>query len=94
MPYAIQEKAQIFDELTLSRDELLKVAAEMSVKDRVILKTDHAHLQLHEERRMIENAFLATRQKQTSRQKELPALSEWFYDNRTFFMEQIKLLEQ
>jgi len=88
-----KNKTHILDELTLSRDELLKVAAEMSVKDKVYLKkTDHAHLQLHEEHRMIENAFLAARQNKHLG-KELPALSEWFYDNRTFFIEQIKLLD-
>ena len=86
-------QSHILDELTLSRQELLDVAVQMSLKDKVYYKkADHTSFRLGEQRRMIESAFLSARQSKY-RGKELPALAEWFYDNRALFMEQIKQLE-
>lgn len=83
----------ILDDFTLSRQELLKVAADLSLKDKVYTrKIDEKHLNLSEERRRIESAYLAARQRKY-KGLELPPLSEWFYDNRFLFMEQIKQLE-
>lgn len=82
----------ILDDFTLSRQELLKVAADLSLKDKVYTrKLDEKHLNLSEERRQIESAYLAARQRKY-KGMELPPLSEWFYDNRFLFMEQIKQL--
>ncbi len=83
----------ILDDFTLSRQELLKVAADLSLKDKVYTrKVDDSLLNLSEERRQIESAYLAARQRKY-KGLELPPLSEWFYDNRFLFMEQIKQIE-
>lgn len=83
----------ILDDFTLSRQELLKVAADLSLNDKVYArKIDEKHLNLSEERRQIESAYLAARQRKY-KGMELPPLSEWFYDNRSLFMEQIKQLD-
>lgn len=83
----------ILDDFTLSRQELLRVAADLSLNDKVYTrKIDDSHLNLSEERRQIECAYLAARQRKY-KGLELPPLSEWFYDNRFLFMEQIKQLE-
>ncbi len=83
----------ILDDFTLSRQELLKVAADLSLKDKVYTKKiDDSLLNLSEERRQIESAYLAARQRKY-KGYELPPLSEWFYDNRFLFMEQIKQIE-
>ena len=83
----------ILDDFTLSRQELLKVAADLSLKDKVYTrKIDDSLLNLAEERRLIESAYLAARQRKY-KGLELPPLSEWFYDNRFLFMEQIKQIE-
>ncbi len=83
----------ILDDFTLSRQELLKVAAGLSLKDKVYTrKIDDSLLNLSDERRQIESAYLAARQRKY-KGLELPPLSEWFYDNRFLFMEQIKQIE-
>ncbi len=83
----------ILDDFTLSRQELLKVAADLSLNDKVYTrKVEEKLFNLSEERRQIESAYLAARQRKY-KGMELPPLSEWFYDNRFLFMEQIKQLE-
>ncbi len=83
----------ILDDFTLSRQELLKVAADLSLKDKVYTrKIDEKHLHLGTERHQIEDAYLAARQRKY-KGSELPALSEWFYDNRFLFVEQIRQIE-
>ena len=50
-----KQTGHILDELTLSRQELLNVAADMSLKDKVYYrKVDYSHLRLGEQRRLIE----------------------------------------
>ncbi len=83
----------ILDDFTLSRQELLKVAADLSLKDKVYTKKiDDSLMNLSDERRQIESAYLAARQRKY-KGLELPPLSEWFYDNRFLLMEQIKQIE-
>jgi len=83
----------ILDDFTLSRQELLKVAADLSLNDKVYLKKiDESLFSLSNERRHIESAYLAARQRK-HKGLDLPPLAEWFYDNRFLFMEQIKQIE-
>ena len=83
----------ILDDISLSHQELLSYAATLALSQKVYEKrVDYAQLHLGEARRNIENAYLAARQSKYSG-RELPAISEWFYDNRFLFIEQIKQIE-
>lgn len=83
----------ILDDISLSHQELLSYAADLSLSQKVYVKrVDYAQLGMNEARRNIENAYMAARQSKYSG-RELPAISEWFYDNRFLFIEQIKQIE-
>lgn len=85
--------SHIPEDLTLSRQELLKLACDLSLNDKVYTKKVDVNIfKLGEQRRKIENAYKAARQRKY-KSGELPALAEWFYDNRSLFIEQIKQLE-
>ncbi len=85
--------SHIPDDLTLSRQELLKLACDMSLNDKVYTKKADVNIfKLGEQRRVIENAYKAARLRKY-KSGELPALADWFYDNRALFIEQIKQLE-
>ena len=81
------------DDLKLSSHELLKYAYDLSLIHKVyIKKVKYGHLSLNDVRRNIENAYLAAKQNKY-RGRDIPAISEWFYDNRFLFIEQIKQIE-
>jgi cyclic beta-1,2-glucan synthetase len=83
----------VSDDLTLSWQELLEYARELSLTGKVAQrKVDSRHFGLSEERRRIEGAFLAARESKHAGD-ELPPLAEWFYDNRFLFIEQIRQME-
>ncbi len=85
--------SQIPDDLTLSRQELLKLAGKLSFSDKVeTLKVDLNIFKLSEQRQKIENAYKVARIRK-HKSGDIPALAEWFYDNRALFIEQIKQLE-
>lgn len=80
------------DDVTLSWQELLEYARELSLAEKVALrKVDSRHFGLGEERRRIEAAYAAARSSKHAG-AELPPLAEWFYDNRFLFIEQIRQL--
>lgn len=83
----------VSDDLTLSWQELLEYARELSLASKVaVRKADSRHFGLGEERRRIEAAFLAARERKHAG-GELPPLAEWFYDNRFLFIEQLRQIE-
>ncbi len=83
----------VSDDLTLSWQELLEYARQLSLSDKVaVKKADSRHFGLAEERRRVEAAFSAARQRKHAGD-ELPPLAEWFYDNRFLFIEQIRQIE-
>lgn len=83
----------VSDDLTLSWQELLEYARQLSLSDKVaVRKADSRHFGLAEERRRVEAAFSAARQRKHAGD-ELPPLAEWFYDNRFLFIEQIRQIE-
>ncbi|MFA5676294.1 MAG: glucoamylase family protein, partial [Christensenellales bacterium] len=85
--------SHIPDDLTLSRQELLKLACDLSLNDKVYSKKVDVNIfKLGEQRRKIENAYKAARLRKY-KSGEIPSLAEWFYDNRALFIEQIKQLE-
>ncbi len=83
----------ILDEAKLSSQELLKYAYDLSLVHKVFAKnSDYRHFSLGDVRRNIESAYLSAKQGKYEG-LELPALSEWFYDNRYLFIEQLKQIE-
>ena len=83
----------ILDDISLSHQELLSYAAGLALTQKVYAKrVDYAQLGTSTARRNIENAYMAARQSKYSG-RELPAISEWFYDNRFLLIEQIKQIE-
>ncbi len=83
----------VSDDLTLSWQELLEYARQLSLSGKVaVKKTDSRHFGLAEERRRVEGAYLAARERKHAGD-ELPPLAEWFYDNRFLFIEQIRQIE-
>jgi len=83
----------ILDDVKLSSQELIKYAYELSLIHKVYSKNmEYRHISLGEASRNIENAYSSARQGKYDG-VELPALSEWFYDNRYLFLEQIKQIE-
>ena len=77
----------ILDDISLSHQELLSYAADLALVQKVYPKrVDYAQLRLGEAKRNIENAYMAARQSKYAG-RELPAISEWFYDNRFLFVE-------
>jgi hypothetical protein len=83
----------ILDDISLSHQELLSYAGSLALTWKVYLKkVDYTQLHLSEARRNIENAYMAARQSKYSG-RELSAISEWFYDNRFLFIEQLKQIE-
>ena len=83
----------VSDDLTLSWQELLEYARELSLTAKVApKKVDSRRFGLGEERRRIESAFVSARESKHAGE-ELPPLAEWFYDNRFLFIEQLRQLE-
>ncbi len=83
----------ILDDISLSHQELLSYAAGLALTQKVYGKrVDYAQLGISSARKNIENAYMAARQSKYSG-RDLPAISEWFYDNRFLFVEQIKQIE-
>lgn len=83
----------ILDDVKLSSQELIKYAYDLSLIQKVYPKNiEYKHLSLGEARKNIENAYSSAKQSKYEG-IELPALSEWFYDNRYLFIEQIKQIE-
>lgn len=83
----------ILDDISLSHQELLSYAADLALTQKAYTKRmDYAKLQLGDAHRNIENAYMAARQSKYAG-RELPAISEWFYDNRFLFIEQLKQIE-
>lgn len=85
--------ANILDDAKLSSQELIKYAYDLSVIHKVYPRNnEYKHISLGEARKNIENAYSSAKQSKYEG-LELPALSEWFYDNRYLFIEQIKQIE-
>ena len=83
----------ILDDVKLSSQELIKYAYELSLVHKVYSRNmEYRHISLGEASKNIENAYSSARQGKYDG-VELPALSEWFYDNRYLFLEQIKQIE-
>ncbi|MDD5016463.1 MAG: hypothetical protein PHO15_00005, partial [Eubacteriales bacterium] len=83
----------VLDDLKLSSGELLKYACDLSLIHKVYIKKfKYGYLSLYDVRRNIENAYYMAKQKK-DKGADLPAISEWFYDNRFLFIEQIKQIE-
>ena len=83
----------ILGDVKLSQQDLLDYAYDLSLVHRVYRKkTKHMPVSLVDARRHIENAYLLAKRCKYSG-CELPAIAEWFYDNRSMFIEQIKLIE-
>ncbi len=83
----------ILDDISLSHQELLSYAGDLALTQKVATRRlDYAQLRLGEAGRNIENAYMAARQSKYSG-REMPAISEWFYDNRFLFIEQLKQIE-
>lgn len=83
----------ILDDVKLSSQDLTKYAYDLSLIHKVYSKRlEYGHINLGEIRRNIENAYLIANQTKFEG-SELPAISEWFYDNRYLFIEQIKQIE-
>ncbi len=83
----------VSDDLTLSWQELLEYVRQLSLSGKVaVRKTDSRHFGLGEERRRIEAAFSAARERKHAGE-DLPPLAEWFYDNRFLFIEQARQIE-
>ncbi len=83
----------ILDDVKLSSQELVKYAFDLSLVHKVYSrKLDFSRINLGEVRRNIENAYTIAKQVKYEG-SDLPAVSEWFYDNRYLFIEQIKEIE-
>ncbi|MGI5849107.1 MAG: glycosyl transferase, partial [Christensenellales bacterium] len=83
----------ILDDVKLSQQELLKYAYDLSLIHKVYTrKVEYRHISLYDVRRNIESAYFIAKQNKY-RGRDLPAISEWFYDNRFLFIEQIKQIE-
>ena len=83
----------ILDDVKLSQQELLSYANELSLIHKVYAKNaEFRHINLGEARGSVENAYAAAK-RDKYKGLELPAISEWFYDNRYLFIEQIKQIE-
>ena len=83
----------ILDDVKLSQQELLKYAYDLSLVQKVYMKKiEYRQISLGEARKNIENAYALSKQNKYEGH-ELPAVSEWFYDNRYLFIEQIKQIE-
>lgn len=83
----------ILNDVKLSHQELLDYAADLSLVHKVYTKKlELGRINLSEERRNIEQAFLVANQCKYDNET-LPAISEWFYDNRFLFVEQVKQIE-
>lgn len=83
----------ILDDVKLSSQELIKYAFDLSLVHKVYSKKlEYNRINLGDIRRNIENAYNIAKQVKYEG-SELPAVSEWFYDNRYLFIEQIKEIE-
>ncbi len=83
----------ILDDVKLSSQELIKYAFDLSLVHKVYSKKlEYGRINLGDVRRNIENAYTIAKQVKYDG-SELPAISEWFYDNRYLFIEQIKEIE-
>lgn len=86
-----QGSGNILEAVKLSHKEILELARELSLSQKVNIKKFDG-FGFADIKRSIHNAFFEANHLKCAGES-LPAISEWFYDNRALFFEQIRQME-